>query len=98
MPSLAQQKKEQEIPKTVDYIFHVKPILSDRCYLCHGPDENTREGNLRLDTKEGAFTAIGKNLDTFAIQPNDVSKSLLVERINSKDPNKLMPLRVKILP
>lgn len=85
------KKKEQELPETVDYIFHVKPILSDRCYLCHGPDEGTREGNLRLDTKEGAFAAIGDNLDKFAILPNDVTKSILVERINSKDPTKLMP-------
>lgn len=84
-------KKEQELPKTVDYIFHVKPILSDRCYPCHGPDEGTREGNFRLDTKEGAFAAIGKDLDRFAILPSDITKSSLVERINTKDPSKLMP-------
>jgi hypothetical protein len=37
-----------KIPEKVDYIFHVKPILSDRCYLCHGPDDGTREAGLRL--------------------------------------------------
>ncbi len=40
---------------TVDYARDVLPILSDKCYHCHGPDETGRKGKLRLDTKEGAF-------------------------------------------
>lgn len=84
-------KKKQSIPQTIDYIFDVKPILSDRCYLCHGPDEGTREANLRLDTKEGAFAAIGEHLDRFAIVAGDTLRSHLVDRITTKDPQKLMP-------
>ena len=52
--NLAQVK----IPEKVDYIFHVKPILSDRCYLCHGPDDGTREAGLRFDVKEVAYAPI----------------------------------------
>ncbi len=81
----------QKIPETIDYIFDVKPILSDRCYLCHGPDEGTREANLRLDTKEGAYAAIGEHLDKFAIVPGDTVASQLVFRINNTDIEKRMP-------
>ncbi len=83
--------KSQELPETIDYIFDVKPILSDRCYLCHGPDEGTREANLRLDTKEGAYAAIGEHLDKFAIVPGDTASSQLVFRINNTNIEKRMP-------
>ncbi len=82
---------ESAIPDEIDYIFHVKPILSDRCYLCHGPDEGTREAGLRLDTQEGAFSALGENKERFAIVPGDTATSMLVSRIHSVDQNKKMP-------
>jgi len=85
------EKGNFQLPDTVDYIFHVKPILSDRCYLCHGPDDGTREAGLRLDIKEGAYAAIGKHLDKFAIVPGDVETSQLVFRINNPDIEKRMP-------
>lgn len=81
----------KNVPENIDYIFDVKPILSDRCYLCHGPDNGTREANLRLDTKEGAYAAIGDNLNRFAIVPGDTANSTLTHRINSKNPMKIMP-------
>ncbi len=84
-------KSDVKVPETIDYIFHVKPILSDRCYLCHGPDEGTREGGLRLDTKEGAYAAIGEHLDRYAIVPGDVESSALISKINNPDPEKVMP-------
>ncbi len=83
--------KDLKLPETIDYIFHVKPILSDRCYLCHGPDEGTREAGLRLDTKEGAYAAIGANLDKHAIVPGNTEASRLVFKINTKDPQQIMP-------
>jgi hypothetical protein len=79
------------IPDIIDFNFHVKPILSDRCFTCHGPDGNARKENLRFDTKEGAFAALGKNKDHFAIVPNDVENSTLVNRIFSADPDEIMP-------
>ncbi|WP_230934486.1 PSD1 and planctomycete cytochrome C domain-containing protein [Psychroserpens luteolus] len=88
---LTDANSTKEVPETVDYIFDVKPILSDRCYLCHGPDNGTREANLRLDTKEGAYAAIGENLDRFAVVPGDTLLSQMAHRINSTNPLKMMP-------
>jgi hypothetical protein len=79
------------VPDVVDFNFHVKPILSDRCFKCHGPDENTREGGLRFDTKEGAFAALGENADHYAIVPGQPEKSALVQRIYAGDRNEVMP-------
>jgi len=83
--------RSKDLPEAIDYIFDVKPILSDRCYLCHGPDEGTREANLRLDTKEGAYAAIKGSIDRFAIVPGDTISSVMVHRINAIDSEKIMP-------
>jgi hypothetical protein len=47
------------LPEQVDFNFHVKPILSDRCFACHGPDANARMAELRLDTEEGIRSVLG---------------------------------------
>ncbi len=82
---------EARLPKQVDFNFHVKPILSDRCYACHGPDENAREADLRFDTEEGAFQAIGEAKDHFAIVPGDVEESEMYSRMITDDPEMMMP-------
>lgn len=61
----------------------IRPILSENCYYCHGPDESAREADLRLDTEEG-----GKD---WAIIEGDSESSELVARILSDDPDTLMP-------
>ncbi len=80
-----------KIPEKVDFTFHVKPIISDRCFKCHGPDKNAIEGDLSLNTAEDAYKALGDKKDHFAIVPGDITKSELVHRIHSEDPNALMP-------
>ncbi|MEM7370247.1 MAG: DUF1553 domain-containing protein [Bacteroidota bacterium] len=79
------------LPQTVDFNFHIKPILSDRCFTCHGPDEDAREGDLRLDTEEGAFAALDSAGESFAIVPGDQKKSLLLHKITHLDPEERMP-------
>lgn len=82
---------ERQLPEKIDYNYHVKPILSDRCFACHGPDENKREAGLRLDIADSAFAALGENRDHHAIVPGNSKKSTIVERLLSTDPTVKMP-------
>ncbi len=84
------RRAASDLPERVDFNFDVRPILSDRCYACHGPDEATREAGLRLDTEEGALAT---RLDSggYAIVPGDLAASVLAHRILSDDPEEMMP-------
>jgi len=73
----------------VDYNDEIKPLLSDRCYRCHGPDANQRKAGLRLDTAEGARSSLTN--DRFAIFPGDPQRSEVYRRITSSDPGERMP-------
>ena len=72
----------------IDFGLQIRPILADKCFHCHGPDESHREANLRLDdegvAKSKASTAI-------AIVPSDLEASELWKRIESMDPETVMP-------
>jgi hypothetical protein len=67
----------------VGYNRDVRPILSDNCFYCHGPDQNKRKGKLRLDIREEAIKK--------AIVPGKPEESELIKRIHAKDPDDLMP-------
>ena len=54
------------LPEVVDFNYHVKPILSDRCYQCHGPDEKTRKAGLRLDAESIAFSKLESGKRAFS--------------------------------
>ena len=66
----------------------IRPILSDRCFYCHGPDERNRKAGLRLDTFEGATKDRGGDR---AIAPGKPEESLLLRRVTSHDPDEVMP-------
>ena len=73
----------------VDFNFDVQPLLSDRCFRCHGPDGSQRAAGLRLDTQDGSRIRLESG--PFAIVPGDPDKSEVVRRIGSKDPDVRMP-------
>lgn len=72
-----------------DFNRDVRPILSNRCFKCHGPDEDNQEAGLRLDRREVATAELDSGLT--AIVPGDTSVSELVARITSEDPDLVMP-------
>ena len=82
---------EAQLPEEIDFNYHIKPILSDRCFACHGPDENKVEAGLRLDIPDSAFAALGEDKDHYAIVPGNTAKSELFHRITSDDPEFAMP-------
>ncbi|MFD2203410.1 PSD1 and planctomycete cytochrome C domain-containing protein [Shivajiella indica] len=75
----------------ISYNIHIRPILSDNCFACHGPDANKREAGLRLDIAENAYAALKESPDKFGITPHDISQSELYKRIISDNPSELMP-------
>ncbi|TAE57391.1 MAG: hypothetical protein EAZ89_03985, partial [Bacteroidetes bacterium] len=79
----------QQLPDNVDFNFHIKPILSDRCFACHGPDAKARKAGLRLDTEQGLFEAAESGKHAFS--PGSLRKSEAFHRIVSSDPEYQMP-------
>jgi Planctomycete cytochrome C. len=60
---------EERVPKTVSYNFHIRPILSDKCFKCHGPDGSHRQAGLRLDLPDSAYAPLKETKGAFAIVP-----------------------------
>ena len=72
----------------IDFARDVRPILSNKCFQCHGPDEGTREGNLRLDTHKGLFA---EGTERKIIADGDPQGSELYLRVSTSDPDERMP-------
>ena len=78
--------EEENPPAEVSYNRHIRPLLSSRCFACHGPDAESRQAGLRLDRpdgEEGAFAS--------AIEPGSADDSEVWSRISSEDEDEIMP-------
>ena len=72
----------------ISFTRDIRPILSDTCYHCHGPDANTREADLRLDTREGLFR---QQSGIAVVAPSDLNASELIRRITSDGDDRMPP-------
>ncbi|MBC8355145.1 MAG: DUF1553 domain-containing protein [Planctomycetes bacterium] len=78
---------------TVDFQRDIRPLLSDRCFACHGPDAERREAELRLDVREDVFRVSDSGDGSHIIVPGKPSESELFLRITSQDDDVRMPPR-----
>ena len=88
--NLANAKKQKE--NLISYNRDIRPVLSDKCFSCHGPDVSKVKAGLRLDLPASAFAELEKNKGHFAIVPGSPDKSELIKRISSNDPAIMMPV------
>jgi hypothetical protein len=75
----------------INFNQHIRPILSDRCFLCHGQSDHDRKANLRLDQADGPEGAYRTHKGKTAIKPGSLADSQLWHRINSEDKDERMP-------
>jgi len=84
-----EEPNDPTLPETVDFNFHIRPLLSQNCFVCHGPDSSTRKAGVRLDSFEFATAQLEHG--GAAIVPGKPGKSLLIKRITSDEPDFRMP-------
>ena len=84
----AQDAAAVALPEVIEFNRDIRPILSDNCFFCHGPDKNKREADLRLDTKVGLHGSDGNG---GALVPGKPDDSELFQRITSTDEDRRMP-------
>src|SRR6187455_1927329 len=77
-------------PAKVEFNRDIRPILSDTCFACHGPDQNQRKADFRLDQAESAR---GDRGGYFALAPGKPDQSELLRRITAKDGKRMPPAK-----
>ncbi len=87
-PELAKEKENAPIPAKIDFSRDILPVISTKCFHCHGPDETHREAKLRLDVRD---EAVKDRKGSYVIKPGDLKKSELITRIVTKDEDDVMP-------
>ena len=85
------QAAYEQLPEALDFNIHVKPILSDKCFACHGPDLAAQKAGLSLHSPEMAFASLKDSPGKVAIKPGKLRNSELFHRIISEDPEYRMP-------
>jgi hypothetical protein len=86
------RSKQGALPDKISYNFDVRPILSDKCYACHGPDANKRKAGFRLDLQDSAYAPLNETKGAFALVPGKPEESELYKRVSSTDPTYQMPV------
>src|SRR5213596_3079061 len=86
--AFAASAKKQSVTEPVDFSSQIRPLISSKCFSCHGPDESSRKAKLRLDLRD---EAIKDHKGTRAIVPGDAASSEMVRRITASDPDDIMP-------
>lgn len=86
------ESNDPAIPDLVSFNFNIRPVLSDKCFKCHGPDANKREAGLRLDIRDSALAQLRETKGAFAIIPFKPEESEVFKRISSTDSSYMMPL------
>ena len=86
---LCLQPQVVSLAQELHYNRDVRPILSEKCFACHGFDKSKRQSDLRLDTREGALADADSGQP--AIKPGNTSESELIRRILSAEDSELMP-------
>ena len=81
------------LPDVIEFNRDIRPILSDNCVFCHGPDKNKRQAELRLDTEKGLTVGKGDPAKPGVVIPGKSADSDLIRRVTSADPEQAMPAR-----
>lgn len=84
-------KQNEKLPEVVSYNFHIRPIFSDKCFKCHGPDVSKQQAGLRFDIPDSAFAPLKETRGAFAIVPGKPNESEMFRRISSTDTSYQMP-------
>tara|TARA_Y100001972_G_scaffold129301_1_gene196374 strand:- start:4794 stop:8024 length:3231 start_codon:yes stop_codon:yes gene_type:complete len=82
----------EKLPEVIDYNYHIKPILSENCFQCHGPDKANQKADLRLDIADSAYKELPNSPGKYAIVRKKPGASEVVQRILSDDPEYAMPV------
>ena len=75
----------------IDYNWDIRPILSENCFQCHGPDEKARRANLRLDQRDGATRILNAATTRRAVVPGEPDNSELLRRVTHANVALRMP-------
>ena len=86
------EKAYEKLPGQIDFNQHVKPILSDKCFICHGPDKAKVKAGLQLHLPELAYSESPNSPGIYAIDPGNPANSEMIDRILTEDPARIMPV------
>ncbi len=81
----------EKLPEKIDFNQHVKPILSDKCFICHGPDKAKIKAGLQLHLPELAYAESSNSPGIYSIDPGNPGNSEAIRRILTDDPELIMP-------